>query len=69
MCKNGSSSNKSRWIYTNKEINDKQIIKTGVVTKGFQDIDADNIRNMSLYNIQNDAIKWLDMQILIYKES
>ena len=34
-----------RSVYTNKESNGKQTIKARLVTKGFQDKDADNIRN------------------------
>ena len=36
-----------RWVYTNRESNGKQTIKARLVMKGFQDKDAENIRNNS----------------------
>ena len=35
----------TRWIYTHKNINNKQVCKARLVARGFQDRDAGNIRN------------------------
>ena len=37
----------TRWIYTNKNLNDKQVYKVRLVVRGFQDRDVGNIRNDS----------------------
>ena len=37
----------TRWLYTNKNLNDKQVCKARLVGRGFQDRDVGNIRNES----------------------
>lgn len=37
----------TRWVYTNKNVNGKQIYKARLVARGFQERDAGNIRNDS----------------------
>ena len=37
----------TRWVYTHKNVNNKQICKVRLVARGFQDRDAGNIRNDS----------------------
>ena len=38
----------TRWVYTHKNVNNKQVCKVRLVARGFQDRDAKNIRNDSL---------------------
>lgn len=37
----------TRWVYTHKNVNNKQVCKARLVARGFQDRDAGNIRNDS----------------------
>ena len=37
----------TRWVYTYKNLNDKQVCKARLVARGFQDRDVGNIRNDS----------------------
>ena len=37
----------TRWVYTYKNLNDKQVCKARLVVRGFQDRDVSNIRNDS----------------------